>query len=56
MNNPERIAIEIVEDPDALALLVASRIADLIRERTDQGKRAVLGLATPIDPRRRRCW
>jgi glucosamine-6-phosphate deaminase len=50
VNNPERIATEIVEDPEALALRVAARIANLIRERAAQGKRVVLGLASGSTP------
>ena len=50
MNNPERIAIDIVEDPGALAGRVASRMAELVRERGQQRKRLVLGLASGSTP------
>ena len=50
MNNRERIATEIVDDPDALAGRVAARIAALVRDRGQQGKRLVLGLASGSTP------
>jgi glucosamine-6-phosphate deaminase len=46
----ERIPTVVVEEHEDLARLVAGRIATLIRERTAQGKRAVLGLATGSTP------
>lgn len=46
----ERIRVEILDPPDALAEAVALRIATLIRERAAAGKAAVLGLATGSTP------
>ncbi len=46
----ERIAVEILDAPDALAEGVARRIADLIRARAVEGRQAVLGLATGSTP------
>jgi glucosamine-6-phosphate deaminase len=46
----ERIRTVIVEEYDAIATLVAERIATLVRERQSQGKRLVLGLATGSTP------
>ncbi len=50
MNPGERIAVEIIDDPEALARAVAARIAELIVNRDRQGKRTVLGLATGSTP------
>ncbi|HET7111838.1 MAG TPA: glucosamine-6-phosphate deaminase [Gemmatimonadales bacterium] len=50
MNPGERIAVEIIDDPEALAGAVAARIAELIVNRDRQGKRTVLGLATGSTP------
>ncbi len=46
----ERIPVEIIDPPDALAEGVARRIADLIRVRASEGRQAVLGLATGSTP------
>ena len=50
MNPGERIAVEIIDDPEALARAVAGRIAELIVNRDRQGRRTVLGLATGSTP------
>ena len=46
----ERIRTIVVDDHEQIALLVADRIASLIRDRNAQGKAAVLGLATGSTP------
>ena len=46
----ERIPTVVVEDHDALARLVATRIAALVQERRTEGRTAVLGLATGSTP------
>jgi glucosamine-6-phosphate deaminase len=46
----ERINVVIASDHDAIAKLVALRIAELIREREAHGRRVVLGLATGSTP------
>jgi glucosamine-6-phosphate deaminase len=46
----EHIRTIIVSDHDELGRLVASRIAEVIREKTGSGKPAVLGLATGSTP------
>ncbi|HPF60678.1 MAG: glucosamine-6-phosphate deaminase [Gemmatimonadetes bacterium] len=46
----ERLPVEILDPPDALARAVATRIADLIRARAAEGRPAVLGLATGSTP------
>jgi len=46
----ERIAVRIMPDHDSLAAEVAGRIAVLIRERSSEGRLAVLGLATGSTP------
>ena len=46
----ERIRTIVVEDHEEIALLVADRIATLIRERNATGASAVLGLATGSTP------
>ncbi len=50
MDNPERLRTLIYEDHEALTRAVASRIAELIRARRKEGRRAVLGLATGSTP------
>ncbi|MGQ0537754.1 MAG: glucosamine-6-phosphate deaminase [Gemmatimonadaceae bacterium] len=45
----ERIPV-VVEEHDALARIVAQRIAQVVRERGTQGRPAVLGLATGATP------
>jgi len=46
----ERIRTVVVEDHEAIARLVADRIAALIRERDASGEQTVLGLATGSTP------
>jgi glucosamine-6-phosphate deaminase len=46
----ERIRVEIVDPPDALTRMVASRIAHLIRQRATENRQCVLGLATGSTP------
>ncbi len=46
----ERLPVEILDPPEALARAAARRIADLIRSRAAQGKGTVLGLATGSTP------
>ena len=46
----EKIRTVVVDEHDAIARLVAGRIAALIRERRAGGQRAVLGLATGSTP------
>ena len=46
----ERIRTIVVDDHEQIALLVADRIAALIRERNAAGQPAVLGLATGSTP------
>ena len=46
----ERIPTVVVNDHEELALLVARRIATIIRERNAEGRPAVLGLATGSTP------
>jgi glucosamine-6-phosphate deaminase len=48
--SPERIRTIIVDDHDDLGRQVAGRIAAVIRARTAEGRRAVLGLATGSTP------
>jgi glucosamine-6-phosphate deaminase len=48
--SPERISTVIVDGHDDVGLLVAHRIADLIRTRRASGARTVLGLATGSTP------
>jgi glucosamine-6-phosphate deaminase len=46
----ERIPVSIFEEDEEINSVVASRIAAIIRERADEGKPAVLGLATGSSP------
>jgi glucosamine-6-phosphate deaminase len=46
----EKIPTVVVNDHEEIAILVADRIAAVIRERNAQGKNAVLGLATGSTP------
>jgi glucosamine-6-phosphate deaminase len=46
----ERIPVRILEDHEAIAREVASRMASLIRRRAAEGRKAVLGLATGSTP------
>ena len=50
MSDPARIPVVRIDEPDALALTVASRIARLIREHAAAGLPTVLGLATGSTP------
>jgi glucosamine-6-phosphate deaminase len=50
MDSPERIRTLICEDHEGLTRAVAARIAELIRARQAEGRRAVLGLATGSTP------
>ena len=45
-----KIPFEIVSDPAEASKLVADKIAELIRVRTQEGKQCVLGLATGSTP------
>jgi len=46
----ERIRTVVFDDPHALAVRAAARVAELIRERQRAGRNAVLGLATGSTP------
>ena len=46
----ERMTVRVMQDHDSLAAEVAGRIAALIRERSREGRHAVLGLATGSTP------
>jgi glucosamine-6-phosphate deaminase len=46
----ERLPVEVLDPPDALARAVAERIANLIRSRASEGRGCVLGLATGSTP------
>jgi glucosamine-6-phosphate deaminase len=46
----ERLPVEVLDPPEALATAVAARIAALIRERAASGQPTVLGLATGSTP------
>ncbi len=46
----ERLPVEILDPPEALARAAARRISDLIRSRAARGERTVLGLATGSTP------
>jgi glucosamine-6-phosphate deaminase len=46
----EHIPVRIVEDYATLARAVARRMAEIVRERSTRGVRAVLGLATGSTP------
>ena len=50
MDNPEKIRTLIFADHDTLTRAVAERIAELIRSRQAENRRAVLGLATGSTP------
>src|SRR3954469_7927874 len=49
-NSGERIRTIVVDEHDDIAILVANRIATLIRERNASGEPTVLGLATGSTP------
>ena len=46
----ERLHVEVIDPPDALARAIAHRIADLVRSRAAEGRPCVLGLATGSTP------
>ncbi len=46
----ERLAVTVWSQPGDLALAIAQRIAELIRQRQSEGRRCVLGLATGSTP------
>ncbi len=46
----ERLHVETIDPPEALACAIAKRIAELIRTRADEGSSCVLGLATGSTP------
>jgi glucosamine-6-phosphate deaminase len=46
----ERIPVVVVPDHDDIARLVAARIGKLVRQKADEGKTCVLGLATGSTP------
>lgn len=46
----ERIPVVVMPDHDSVAVAVAGRMAELIRERASEGRTAVLGLATGSTP------
>jgi glucosamine-6-phosphate deaminase len=48
--DPERIPVVIESEHEAIARRVAGRIAEIVRERAGEGRRAVLGLATGSTP------
>jgi len=49
-NRLERVPVRILEDHEAIARELAARIAALIRRRAQEGRSAVLGLATGSTP------
>jgi len=46
----ERVPVRVLSDHDAIAVAVAGRMATVIRERAQEGRQAVLGLATGSTP------
>jgi len=48
--NFERVNTKIFDDPMVASVYVAQNIADIIRKRNNEGKKAVLGLATGSTP------
>jgi len=50
MHTYERVPVVITEEPEEMAVLLARRIAEVIRERRAAGHRPVLGLATGSTP------
>jgi glucosamine-6-phosphate deaminase len=50
MQNRERVPVVITEEYDEIAKLIALRIANLIRNKSEKGQAAVLGLATGSTP------
>jgi len=49
-HGPERTAVVVLEDHEAIAREVAARIAGIVRARNEEGRHAVLGLATGSTP------
>src|SRR6266581_815798 len=47
---PEQIPVVVQDAYDDIARRLAGRVAEVIRERQDQGRKAVLGLATGSTP------
>src|SRR5437667_2516830 len=47
---PEQITVVVQDAYDDIARRLAGRVAEVIRERQDQGRKAVLGLATGSTP------
>ena len=50
MQNPEKIPTVISDDPDALSVRVADRIASIMQANATRGRKTVLGLATGSTP------
>jgi glucosamine-6-phosphate deaminase len=50
MASPERIPVRIFDDHEEIALIIAERIAELIRARRTEDRPVVLGLATGSTP------
>ncbi len=50
MASPERIPVRIFDDHEEIALIIAERIAELIRTHQAEGRTTVLGLATGSTP------
>ena len=46
----EKLPVTVYATPDEASVAVAARIADLIRDKQNKGKNAVLGLATGVTP------
>jgi glucosamine-6-phosphate deaminase len=46
----EKVPVVIVEQHDDFARIIANRVAEIIREKTDRGEQPVLGLATGSTP------
>src|SRR5438093_11954801 len=46
----EHVSVVIEDDHDVIARLIAHRIAEIIRSRREEGRNAVLGLATGSTP------
>ena len=49
-NKFENIPVQVFDHAKDVSTAIANRIADLIRERADQGRSCVLGLATGSTP------
>ncbi|HEX2165901.1 MAG TPA: hypothetical protein VHG09_01565, partial [Longimicrobiales bacterium] len=46
----EKVPVVIVEEHDDFARIIAERIAEIMREKTERGEQPVLGLATGSTP------